>query len=795
LVLTPQTSLNSGVLFDINRLDHNTSHPSILYTKTSQDLNPRYYSITAPGSDGSTSLHSVRYEPSWGFSQDDNSGLLPADRKIFPGSEFLDKNNDRSLNGISDTNIDVWYGYEQDFGQLGNPQQWVNILGNVSDPDDVTSLSYTLNGGSQRALSIGPDNRRLALPGDFNIDIDRADLLDGANQVVITAVDGLGNQTSTTVTVNYTSGNTWPLPYSIDWSTTTDIQQVAQVVDGEWSIQPAGLRIDVPHYDRIVAIGDVSWTDYEVLVPITIHYVDYDGVGPVSGAPGVGVLMRWQGHTDDPISGWQPKSGWLPHGNIGWFRFYSPEDVRLQWQLPRISQSFFPDLETTYMFRLRVESTPGTGGLYSLKVWEAGQTEPADWNLSIQDDATDLPSGSFLLLAHHVDATYGDVTVTPFPSPSYNLSLSTIGNGSVTKNPDKDAYSYNEIVALEAFPAPGWSFSNWSGDIAGSENPITVTMIDDISATANFTTVQYLLTLDIVGNGTVTKDPDQSVYNYNDLVTLAAEPDPGWTFTRWSGDVSTSINPLEYTVQDDTNITATFTQNDYILTVNSIGNGSVTIDPTQPTYNFNDKVTLTAIPDPGWTFAGWSGDVSSSVNPLDVIIQDNSSIFATFTQSLNTLKIITVGNGSVSIYPEKTNFVFGEIVRMTAVADPGWSFTGWSGDASGSVNPLEYTIQGDTTITATFTQDEYTLNVNTLGSGFVDIAPEKEIYSYGDMVTLTATPDFNWFFEGWGGDHSGNENPITFLIEQDTYIIATFDKFNTSHQYIYYFPLMINNPW
>jgi uncharacterized repeat protein (TIGR02543 family) len=458
-------------------------------------------------------------------------------------------------------------------------------------------------------------------------------------------------------------------------------------------------------------------------VPITIHYVDYDGVGPVSGAPGVGVLMRWQGHTDDPISGWQPKSGWLPYGNIGWFRFYSPADVRLQWQLPRMSQSFFPDMGMTYMFRLRVESTPGAGGLYSLKVWEAGQTEPADWNLSIQDDATDLPSGSFLLLAHHVDATYGDVTVMPFPSPSYNLSVSTIGNGSVTKNPDKDAYFFNETVTLEAFPALGWSFSNWSGDIAGSENPIALTMIDDISATANFTLDQYLLKVDIAGNGTVTEDPDQSTYYYNDIVTLTADPDPGWVFAGWSGDASTSVNPLEYTIQDDTNITATFTLDDYILTVNSIGNGSVVIDPTQPTYNFNDTVTLTAVPDPGWSFAGWSGDVSSTANPLDVTIQDNCSIIASFTQ------------------------------------------------------------------------DEYTLNVNTLGSGLVDITPEKEIYSYGDMVTLTATPTFNWFFTGWSGDHSGNENPLTLLIEQDTFIVATFDTSNAFYQYIYYFPLMINNPW
>ena len=61
--------------------------------------------------------------------------------------------------------IDVWYGTEQQFGQVGIPQQWVNILGNVTDPDGIDTLTYSLNGGSESALSIGPDTCRLADEG------------------------------------------------------------------------------------------------------------------------------------------------------------------------------------------------------------------------------------------------------------------------------------------------------------------------------------------------------------------------------------------------------------------------------------------------------------------------------------------------------------------------------------------------------------------------------------------------------------------------------------------------------
>src|SRR5690606_9181412 len=65
--------------------------------------------------------------------------------------------------------IDVWYGPDQSFGTPAHTQTWVNIMGSV--PDDVTSLSYRVNGGPSRALAVGPDNRRLENPGDFNVDI------------------------------------------------------------------------------------------------------------------------------------------------------------------------------------------------------------------------------------------------------------------------------------------------------------------------------------------------------------------------------------------------------------------------------------------------------------------------------------------------------------------------------------------------------------------------------------------------------------------------------------------------
>src|SRR5699024_2953959 len=112
---------------------------------------------------------------------------------------------------------DVWHGEEHGYGPIGEPQPYYNTQGPASDPDGVAPLSYTLNGGEPTSLSMGPERRRLAELGDFNVDLAEQDLVAGDNEVAITAVDELGNSGTTTVTVEYVD-QVWPDEYAIDWT-------------------------------------------------------------------------------------------------------------------------------------------------------------------------------------------------------------------------------------------------------------------------------------------------------------------------------------------------------------------------------------------------------------------------------------------------------------------------------------------------------------------------------------------------------------------------------------------------
>lgn len=343
---------------------------------------------------------------------------------------------------MSDVRIEPWYGNEQTFGTRGAPQRWINILGRVSPAERLRSLTYSLNGEPERALATGPDKRRLAGVGDFNIELECSRLRSGDNVVDITATARDGKRTSRQVTVGWRLERSYhpsPLPHSVEWNEDEDLPEAAQVVDGLWLRTDDGIRTMEPGYDRLIAIGDQAWTDYEISVPITVHGVDPTGFRYPSNGPGVGLMTRWRGQyqwrREPGFSGswplrtlrrltgrddWSelPRWGWWPLGALGWYRWN-----RRGAELSMIGNAGAaianapcaepPRTGETYMFKMRCQSVIGGTGFYGLKVWIAGDDEPEAWSLRARGAEGELAHGSAVLVAHHVDATFGDVVVEP----------------------------------------------------------------------------------------------------------------------------------------------------------------------------------------------------------------------------------------------------------------------------------------------------------------------------------------------------------------------------------------------
>ena len=333
--------------------------------------------------------------------------------------------------------VDLWYGTDQTAGRIGTPQRWMNILGNVSDPNGVKTLTYRLNGGSPVTLSIGANRRRLVRKGDFNIDLPMSALQAGQNTVAVTATDSIGASSSTSIRVTKVAGTVWPLTYDVAWSSASSLQDSAQVVDGKWGVVPGGIRPLERGYDRLVGLGDTAWTDYEVTALVTVHAIDstrtaYDSV---NAAPNLGIILRWNGHTTTPISYPpydQPKTGYLPLGSIGCYTWRNGfgNGRTNRWEMLGNDNLALKDQNSAvplpygvaHYFKMRVTTVAGVGGLYRFKAWPATQPEPSTWMLTGQENLTGPQRGGFLLAAHHVDVTIGSVMVRPLDATPPALS-------------------------------------------------------------------------------------------------------------------------------------------------------------------------------------------------------------------------------------------------------------------------------------------------------------------------------------------------------------------------------------
>ena len=152
---------------------------------------------------------------------------------------------------------------------------------------------------------------------------------------------------------------------------------------------------------------------------------------------------------------------------------------------------------------------------------------------------------------------------------------------------------------------------------------------------------------------------------------------------------------------------------------------------------------------------------------------------------------VTSDPGPIDCGPVCTGgFLAGTAVTLTATADPGWTFAGWTGAVVSADSPLGLVMDADKTLTATFTQDQYTLDVNIIGEGEVELEPDQDAYVFGQEVTLTADPAPDWTFVGWSGDIDSTENPVTLTIEDHTSVTATF---TTPMDLSIFLPLVVRN--
>lgn len=205
------------------------------------------------------------------------------------------------------------------------------------------------------------------------------------------------------------------------------------------------------------------------------------------------------------------------------------------------------------------------------------------------------------------------------------------------------------------------------------------------------------------------------------------------------------------------------------------------------------SVTLTAVPDAGSTFDGWSGDCPGGGPGTRVTMTAARSCVATFTAQRFALTVASAGNGSGRVTSSPSGidcgssctamFAAASSATLTAAPAAGSLFAGWSGDCSGADPTATVTMSAARSCTARFVLQVFALTVASAGDGLgnitsspagIDCVACSADFLPGTSVTLTASPAIGSIFSGWSGDCIGSSPSATVTLSATRLCTASF---------------------
>ena len=253
----------------------------------------------------------------------------------------------------------------------------------------------------------------------------------------------------------------------------------------------------------------------------------------------------------------------------------------------------------------------------------------------------------------------------------------------------------------------------------------------------------YTITADVTPSGAGTATADKTTATAGDTVKLIATANSGYRFTGWTfsdniTDADSSSANTTFTMPaGDVTVTANFEQY-YTITVNASAGGTATADKT--TAVAGEAVTLTATPDSGYHFTGWTSSDgvtfanASSESTTFTMPAGDVTVTAGFTRisSGSTTYAITAPdaeNGTVRVSPSRASR--GTTVTITVTPDEGYELESLTVLDSRD-NEITLTDKGDGKYTFTMPSGKVTVEAS-----FAEIAPEP--LPFGDV------DDGDWF--------------------------------------------------
>ncbi len=211
----------------------------------------------------------------------------------------------------------------------------------------------------------------------------------------------------------------------------------------------------------------------------------------------------------------------------------------------------------------------------------------------------------------------------------------------------KDAtYLCGDTACVEATPTECYDFLYWdTGDATTASNPYCFTVGEDATLTAVFAKKQFTVTVEASPTEAASELSGAGTYYCGDNACVEATPTECYEFEYWdlmTSGATTSDNPYEFTVEDNTALLAVFSKKQFTVTVEASPTEGATELSGAGVYSCGDSVTAQATPSEGFEFDYWelTGGATTSDNPYEFTVEGDATLTAVFSPVQRTITII-----------------------------------------------------------------------------------------------------------------------------------------------------------
>ena len=182
----------------------------------------------------------------------------------------------------------------------------------------------------------------------------------------------------------------------------------------------------------------------------------------------------------------------------------------------------------------------------------------------------------------------------------------------------------------------------------------------------------------------------------------------------------------------------------YTVTVNQTTGGTVSVSPTQAVYYSSNTATVTAAAATSYAFVGWNvagGLISPSASQATLTVLGNVTLSASFAP-LSYTGTEQASGGAITV-SSPGPYYYGTQISVTASANPGYLFTGWTSSgcslSNSAVTSTTLTVLGNWTLTAHFTSETFTVALATSTTRVYQNTPVTTKDRHVVALTVSAT--------------------------------------------------------